>query len=445
MKFLRALGVRVCFVFIAVAALAGSPVRAATEIQFWHAMDAALGEQLKVIVSQFNAGQKDYVVVPVYKGSYDDTFAAGIAASLAGKAPHILQVYEVGTANMMSAKRVTKPLHQLMRDAGQKFDPKEYVPAVASFYSDAKGNLQSLPFNTSTPVLYVNRDLLKAGGVKPGAELKTWYQLQEALLEVREKYPENCGLTTTWPSWVMLENLLAWHNEEYASRNNGYDGVDAQLTFNTRLAIRHVSLMTAWTKGKIFSYSGRRDEGERRFARGDCSMLTASSASYGNLVRGVKFDLAVLPLPYYDDINEAPYNTLMGGASLWAMTGKTAAEYKGVARLFAYLSQAEVQAAWHQNTGYLPITRAAYDLTRKSGYYEKNPGTDVAMRELLAAKRVPQAFSRGIRLGNHLLIRAVVDEELEQAWAAVKPPKQALDDAVKRGNDLLRRFERANK
>ena len=445
MKFLRALGVRVCFVFIAVAALAGSPVRAATEIQFWHAMDAALGEQLKVIVSQFNAGQKDYVVVPVYKGSYDDTFAAGIAASLAGKAPHILQVYEVGTANMMSAKRVTKPLHQLMRDAGQKFDPKEYVPAVASFYSDAKGNLQSLPFNTSTPVLYVNRDLLKAGGVKPGAELKTWYQLQEALLEVREKYPENCGLTTTWPSWVMLENLLAWHNEEYASRNNGYDGVDAQLTFNTRLAIRHVSLMTAWTKGKIFSYSGRRDEGERRFARGDCSMLTASSASYGNLVRGVKFDLAVLPLPYYDDINEAPYNTLMGGASLWAMTGKTAAEYKGVARLFAYLSQAEVQAAWHQNTGYLPITRAAYDLTRKSGYYEKNPGTDVPMRELLAAKRVPQAFSRGIRLGNHLLIRAVVDEELEQAWAAVKPPKQALDDAVKRGNDLLRRFERANK
>jgi sn-glycerol 3-phosphate transport system substrate-binding protein len=428
-----------------VAALAGSPVRAATEIQFWHAMDAALGEQLNVIVGQFNAGQKDYVVVPVYKGSYDDTFAAGIAASLAGKAPHILQVYEVGTANMMSAKRVTKPLHQLMRDAGQKFDPKEYVPAVASFYSDAKGNLQSLPFNTSTPVLYVNRDLLKAGGVKPGAELKTWYQLQEALLEVREKYPENCGLTTTWPSWVMLENLLAWHNEEYASRNNGYDGVDAQLTFNTRLAIRHVSLMTAWTKGKIFSYSGRRDEGERRFARGDCSMLTASSASYGNLVRSVKFDLAVLPLPYYDDINEAPYNTLMGGASLWAMTGKTAAEYKGVARLFAYLSQAEVQAAWHQNTGYLPITRAAYDLTRKSGYYEKNPGTDVAMRELLDAKRVPQPFSRGIRLGNHLLIRAVVDEELEQAWAAVKPPKQALDDAVKRGNDLLRRFERANK
>jgi sn-glycerol 3-phosphate transport system substrate-binding protein len=407
-------------------------------------MEGALGDQLKVIVTRFNGAQKDYVVVPVFKGSYDETLAAGMAATLAGKGPNVLQVYEVGTANMMAARNVVKPLHQLMREAGEQFDQRAYVPAVASFYSDAKGNLQSLPFNTSTPVLYVNRNLLKQSGVKPGAELKTWYQLQEVLLEVREKFPENCGLTTTWPSWVMLENLLAWHNEEYASRNNGYDGLDAKLTFNTRLAMRHVALMTAWTKGKIFSYSGRRDEGERRFARGECSMLTASSGSYSNLARDAKFDLGVLPLPHYDDVNAAPYNTLMGGASLWALNGKSA-ELKGVARFFAYLSRPEVQAEWHQATGYLPITRAAYELTAKSGYYEKNPGTAVAMQELLDAKRTPQPFSRGIRLGNHLMIRAVVDEELEQAWAAVKPPKQALDDAVARGNDLLRRFERANK
>jgi sn-glycerol 3-phosphate transport system substrate-binding protein len=442
MRIARLLGVGV---FVA-AAIAASPVRAATEIQLWHAMDGALGDQLKAIVGRFNAGQKDYVVVPVFKGSYDETLAAGMAAALAGKPPHVLQVYDVGTANMMYAARVAKPVHQLMREAGERFDQKAFVPAVASYYSDAKGNLVSLPFNTSTPVLYVNRKLLGDSGVKPGTELKTWYQLQEVLLEVREKFPESCGLTTTWPSWVMVENVLAWHNEEYASRGNGYDGLDAQLKFNTRLAIRHISLMTAWTKGKIFSYSGRRDEGERRFARGECSMLTASSASQANLARDAKFEFKVLPLPYYDDISAAaPYNTLMGGASLWAMNGKPAGEQKGVAKFFAFLSQPEVQADWHQRTGYLPITRAAYELTAKSGFYEKNPGTDVALRELLDGKRVPQAHSRGIRLGNHLMIRAVVDEELEKAWAALKPPKQALDDAVARGNDLLRRFERANK
>ena len=424
------------------AALCTPAARAATDIQLWHAMDGALGDQLKVIVERFNRSQKDYRVAVVYKGSYDETLAAGMAAHLAGTGPQILQVYEVGTANMMTAKRVVKPVHQLMREAGEKLDPGAFVPAIASFYSDSKGNLLSLPLNTSMPVLYVNQSMLRTGGVKAGTPLKTWYQIQDALLEVRDKH-QNCGLTTTWPSWVMLENTLAWHNEEFATRNNGYDGFDAELTFNTRLAIRHVSLMTAWMKGKIFSYSGRRDEGEARFARGECAMLTASSASYGKLVRDVRFDFAVLPLPHYDDINEAPYNTLLGGASLWAMNAKPA-EHKGVAKFFTYLARPEVQAEWHQRTGYLPVTRAAYDLTRKSGYYDKNPGADVALRELLN-KGAPKTYARGIRLGNHLMIRAVVDEELEQAWALVKPPKQALDDAVKRGNELLRLFERANK
>jgi sn-glycerol 3-phosphate transport system substrate-binding protein len=254
-----------------------------------------------------------------------------------------------------------------------------------------------------------------------------------------------CGLTTTWPSWVMLENTLAWHNEEFATRNNGYDGLDAKLVFNTRLAIRHLSLMTAWSKSQIFTYSGRRDEGEARFARGECASLTASSASYANLMRNAKFRVTVLPLPHYDDINDAPHNTLMGGASLWAMGGKSAGDYKGVAKFFSFLSQPEVQAEWHQATGYLPITRAAYDITKAAGFYQKHPGTDIGIQQMTNGGGMPKPYSRGIRLGNHLMIRAVVDEELEQTWALQKPPKQALDDAVRRGNDLLRRFERANK
>ena len=433
------------FSALGLALCAAAPARAVTEIQFWHAMDGALGAQLDLIVQRFNAAQKDYRVAAVYKGSYDETVAAGLAARPAGKAPHILQVYDVGTANVAAAKNAVKPVHQLMREAGETFDPKAFVPAVASYYADSKGNLLALPFNTSTPVLYVNRDALDASGVDARKPIKSWYDLQEALLEVREKSRLPCGLTTTWPSWVMLENTLAWHNEEFATRNNGYDGLDAQLVFNTRLAIRHLSLMTAWSKSQIFSYSGRREEGENRFARGECAALTASSASYANLLRNAKFRVTVLPLPYYDDINKAPYNTLMGGASLWAVGGKTAAEYKGVAKFFAFVSQPEVQAEWHQSTGYLPITRAAYEITKSAGFYQKHPGFDVGIQQMTNGGGVPQAYTRGIRLGNHLMIRAVVDEELEQTWSLQKPPKQALDDAVRRGNDLLRRFERANK
>ncbi len=433
---------------LAAAALAlgaSAPARAVTEIQFWHAMDGALGAQLDRIVQRFNDVQKDYRVSAVYKGSYDETLAAGLAARLAGKGPHILQVYDVGTANMAASKGAIRPVYQVMREAGEKFDSGAFVPAVASFYSDSKGNLLALPFNTSTPVLYVNRDAFGAAGVDARKPVKTWYELQEALLEVREKTPLACGLTTTWPSWVMLENTLAWHNEEFATRNNGYDGLDAQLVFNTRLAMRHLSLMTAWTKAKIFTYSGRREEGERRFARGECAALTASSASYANIEQGAKFHFAVLPLPYYDDVNNAPYNTLMGGAGLWVLNGRSAGDYKGVAKFFSFISQPEVQAPWHQATGYLPITRAAYELTKASGFYQKHPGADVGIQQMTNGSGPPKAYSRGIRLGNQLLIRAVVDEELEQTWSLQKPPKQALDDAVRRGNELLRRFERAHK
>jgi sn-glycerol 3-phosphate transport system substrate-binding protein len=439
---------RTLFASLAAAALAlgvAAPVRAATEIQLWHAMDGALGAQLDQVVQRFNAAQKDYHVTAVYKGSYDETLAAGLAARQAGKAPHVLQVYDVGTANMAAAKGAIRPVHQVMREAGEKFDANAFVPAVASFYSDSKGNLLALPFNTSTPVLYVNRDAFDASGVDARKPIKTWYDLQDALLEVREKSQVPCGLTTTWPSWVMLENTLAWHNEEFATRNNGYDGLDAQLVFNTRLAIRHLSLMTAWSKSKIFTYSGRRDEGERRFARGECASLTASSASYANVAQNAKFRFAVLPLPHYDDINNAPYNTLMGGAGLWVLNGKSAGEYKGVAKFFTFLSQPEVQAQWHQATGYLPITRAAYEITKAAGFYQKHPGADVGIQQMTNGSGPPKTYARGIRLGNHLMIRTVVDEELEQTWSLQKPPKQALDDAVRRGNDLLRRFERANK
>jgi sn-glycerol 3-phosphate transport system substrate-binding protein len=129
----------------------------------------------------------------------------------------------------------------------------------------------------------------------------------------------------------------------------------------------------------------------------------------------------------------------MGGAGLWVMSGKKAAEERGVAKFFAFLAQPAVQAAWHQSTGYLPISRAAYDLTRNQGFYERNPGTDVAVRQMMH-NGGPADYSRGIRLGNHARIRAILDEELEAVWAGNKLPKAALDQAVERGNVLLKRF-----
>ncbi len=415
------------------------PASAVVEIQFWHSMDGVLGEKVDQLAERFNATQSEYRVVTTFKGSYDETLALGIAAHVQGKSPHILQVYEVGTASMTTARNLYRPAYQVLAAAGERLDTKAFVAPVASYFSDRKGNLLAFPFNTSTPVLYYNQDAFEKAGLAPDAPLRTWYDLQAAALKIYAAQATPCGITTTWPGWIMLENVLARHNEEFASLNNGFDGPDAELKFNTVLAMRHIALISSWVKAKLFEYSGRRDEGEKRFMSGECAILTSSSASYSKIQRNAGFRFAVAPMPYYEDFKGAPYNTLMGGAGLWTMAGKKPAEYRGVAKFFVFLADPEIQAEWAQDTGYLPISQAAYELTRSSGFYDRNPGTDVGVQQLVLSGD-PTAQWRGIRLGNHAYIRAVLDEELEAVWLGNKLPKPALDDAVQRGNDLLRRF-----
>jgi sn-glycerol 3-phosphate transport system substrate-binding protein len=253
---------------------------------------------------------------------------------------------------------------------------------------------------------------------------------------------ERCAYTTGWQSWVHLESFSAWHNVEYASKNNGFGGLDARLKFNSPLHVKHITNLSNWAKQGYFTYGGRKNEPEAKFYSGECAMLTSSSGAYANISKNAKFKYAVAPLPYYNDVPGAPQNTVIGGASLWVMGGKKADEYKATAQFLKFLAQPDIQARWHQETGYLPITKAAYDLTRQSGFYDKNPGTDVAVKQMIVKTTEK---SRGIRLGNATQIRTVVDEELENVWAGKKTPQEALDAAVKRGDELLVRFERANK
>ena len=415
--------------------------QAVTEIAWWHSMTGALGDRVTGLADQFNKSQSEYKVNAVYKGNYDESMATAIAAYRAGNAPNVLQVFEVGTATMMYSKGAIMPVSDLMKAAGEKFDPSVYVPAVAGYYTSPKGELVSFPFNSSTTVFYYNKDMFAKAGLDVNKPPVTWQDVLVAAAKLKAN-GEKCAYTTGWQSWVHLENFSAWHNVEFASKNNGFGGLDARLKFNSPLHIRHIENMANWARQGYFTYAGRKNEPEAKFFSGECGMLTSSSAAYGNIAKNAKFKFAVSPLPYYADVPGAPQNTIIGGASLWAMSGKKPIEYKAVAKFYKFLSQPEVQAKWHQETGYLPITTAAYELTKKSGFYEKNPGTDVSVQQMIVKTT---AKSRGIRLGSFAQIRTVIDEELENVWAGKKTAKEALDTAVKRGDELLARFEKANK
>jgi sn-glycerol 3-phosphate transport system substrate-binding protein len=420
--------------------LLAQPAFASERIRFWHAMNGEPGIQLDALVARFNAAQKDVEVEAIYKGEYDALMQAVIAPSpAAGARPEIVQIYDLGTAQMMATRGLAKPVWQVLSDAGEPWRA-DFLPPVASYYSDRNGRLLALPFNSSTPVMYYNKAHFRRAKLDPDKPPHTWYELPGALGELLETGSE-CPYASSWPVWVHLENMSAWHNQEFATRNNGYEGLDVRLAFNTQLMVRHVSMLSSWAKSRYFIPTGRADEAERRFAAGECSVLTASSASYAALSTRLGPDLGVAPLPYYDDWSGAPFNTLVGGAALWALAGGSGAENRAVARFFAYLMRPEVQAEWHQKTGYLPATKAAHALSSKQGYYRTHPEQEVGVQQLVG--KAPARDARGIRLGSFDRIRAIIDEELEAVWGEKKTPKEALDSAVERGNVLLREFERA--
>ncbi|GIK86423.1 MAG: ABC transporter substrate-binding protein [Betaproteobacteria bacterium] len=414
---------------------------AQTEIQWWHAMTGALNDRVNEFAKGFNESQKDYKVVPVFKGTYPETMTAAIAAFRAGNAPHIVQVFEVGTATMMAAKGAIKPVAEVMREAGEKFDPKSYIGAVAGYYTSAKGEMLSFPFNSSTTVFYYNKDVFEKAGLDPNRPPATWPEVMAAAAKIKAAGASQCAYTTGWPSWVHVENFSAWHNVPIGTRENGMAGLDTRFQINSPLHVRHWNNLKEWSQKGYFTYAGRRNEAEAKFYSGECAMLTSSSAAQANINRNAKFKYAVAMLPYYADVKGAPQNTIIGGASLWVMSGKKPNEYKGVAKFLSYLADPQRQAQWHQQTGYLPITPAAYDITKSAGFYEKNPGTDVSVRQMMLKQPTPN--SKGLRFGSFVQIRDMFEEEMENMLAGKQNAKAALDNAVRRGNEMLARFQKS--
>ena len=411
-------------------------------INWWFAHGGRLGEKVQSIVSDFNSMQNKYKVVATYKGNYSDTMTAGIAAFRSKSPPHILQVFEVGTATMMAAKGAIKPVYEVMAESGQPFDPNAYLPTVTGYYTTSEGKMLSMPFNSSTPVLYYNVAAFEKAGLDPNKPPKTWPEVAEYARKLTAAgYPG--GFSTAWISWIHLENFSAWHNVPFGTKSNGFEGIDTEFVFNSPLHVNHIQNLADWQKEKIFVYGGRRNKGNALFSSGEVAMYTESSAGYAGFKKTCKFPFRTSMLPYWPDAAGAPQNTIIGGASLWVMAGHSPEEYQGVATFFNYISSPEVQADWHQFTGYLPITTGAYELTKSQGVYEEKPGMETALKQMTLNK--PTSNSKGLRFGNFVQMRAIMYDTLEAIFSGSKTAKEGLDEAVDKGNKLLRKFEKASK
>ncbi|MBI1777645.1 MAG: sn-glycerol-3-phosphate ABC transporter substrate-binding protein UgpB [Proteobacteria bacterium] len=423
----------------------GAHAQSRVTIEFWHGLTQPLGGILEQVVKDFNNSQPTYQVNATFKGEYPVTMQAAIAAFRSGNPPNIVQMFEVGTATMMAAKGAIKPVGELFKETGVAIDPAGYLPAVRGYYSDPNGNLISMPFNSSTTIMFYNKDVFKKAGLDPTKAPQTWPELVADARKIKSSGAAPCGFTTAWPTWAQIENFSAIHNVPLATKANGLEGIDAELKFNSPLHVKHWQTLVDMQKDGSFKYGGRDSAADALFPSGECGIIHASSGLRARIVREAKFEWGAAPLPYWPEAKGAPKNGIIGGASFWVMNApnRKPEEFKAVAELFRYLSRPEIDAKWHQDTGYVPITFAGYELTKKTGYYEKNPGSDVAYKQL--TRDLPTENSRGLRLGNMPEIRVIIQEELEKAFQGQQTAKQALDNAVKRGNVVLRNFERANK
>ena len=417
-----------------------APAFAKTEIQFWHALTGQLNEAVNDLVKQFNDSQGEYEVKPLRKGTYAETLTAAIAAYRQRQAPHIVQVFEVGTQTMMLSGAIL-PVYQLMKEQEIAVDWKDFIAPVVGYYSK-DGNLYSMPFNSSTPILYYNKDAFQKAGLDPNKPPQTWKQVEEYSKKLISSGATKCGFSTGWPSWIQVENMHALHDQPFATKHNGFDGLDVQLLINREFGVKHLTQLAAWQKDNVFSYGGRAGTADPKFLSGECGMYMQSSALIGGFTKGATFKWGTGQLPSYGP----PYKratSIIGGATLWVMKGKPAAENRGTARFLKFISDTNQQMWWHVTTGYLAISNSAVKNLEAGYHFKKNPDQFTAFAQLTQGQAT--ANSQGLRLGNFVQIRDVIEAEMENIFAGKKAPKQGLDDAVAKSNEMLKEFAAANK
>jgi len=433
------------------AALAAAPLlharaqAAKTKIVWWHAMTAALGEQVTRIADTFNQSQNAVEVQAIYKGSYADLLNATIAASRAGQAPHLAQIFEVGTGTMLAAGKAVKQVWELSKETGVSIDPKTYIPAVRGYYSLADGRMASMPFNSSTAVMWYSKDAFRKAGLDPDKPPATWEEVVKAAEAIKAKNAAEVPSTSAWFSWIQLEQYSALHNIPFASEADGFDGLGAQLEINSKPHVKNMERLFEMSKDGTFKYTGRDNAPSQLVVSGKVGIHFDSSGTRGDLVKSANYDWGEAYLPYDPELIKTPLNSIIGGASLWTMTApdRTPAEYKAVATFLNFIGKPENDAYWHQHTGYVPVTLAGFELSKQQGFYTKNPSADLPVLQL--ERGTVTNNSRGLRLGRLSEIRNIIYEEVEKGFQGNQTAQQAMDNAVARGNKVLREFQKSVK
>ena len=424
------------------------------KIEMWHGLSGDLGDAVGEVCARFNASQNDYEITCTSQGSYDAALQNTIAAYRAHKAPTIVQVFDAGTLDMMLSGAFV-PAHELMAKNGYTIDWSKYISSISDYYANSKGELYSFPFNSSTALLYWNKDAFAKIGMTEAP--KTWDEVAVAAKKMKDAGID-CPVALNDDTWALMEQFDAVNSQPTASLNNGYGGLGAEMLINKNKFVDYLTYLKTNLDAGLFKLKVPQNGSTivQAFASGECQMMMDSVADHGVVGRTQKAGMnwSVAMLPTFG--NAKRLNSLVGGASLWTLAGHTPEEYKAAAAFLNFIGQPESEEFWSTRTGYIPVTKTGFAYLTGKGFYNnpKYAGREIAIASLTASPVDPK-FSRGNRLGGFVQIRKEIRDAMNAVYAnadvakAADPAKATralvqseLDSAVERSNAILRRFEK---
>ncbi len=417
---------------------AGLALANKVQITWWHAMSGSRLSVVKAIVDGFNATHPNIELKALYTGTYPETLTKFIAAYRTGTAPNIVQVYEVGTQTMLNSNAVI-PVYQIPGMVGETWDWAQYVIPITNYYSTA-GNLWSMPFNSSTAMLYYNKDLFAKAGLDPNKPPTTWKEVEEYGQKLLASGAVKHVLSFGWPGWI-FEQMFAYHNQLFANNNNGRTGLATQVLFNGDFGQMVLGTWTRLAKEGIFLYGGPEYSANSAFEAGQIAMLIQSTSSLSGIEKGSSFKVGTTFLPRFAGYPRG--NSVIGGGSLWVTKGQSKAQLQAVWEFLKYLAQTNVAVQWHKGTGYFPTVNSAVQALLNEGWFSKDQNYLTAFLQVLSGRRDTPAAT-GVRLGPFVQIRELERTAIEKAVSGTMSPKAALDEAAQKANDLLQQYKQLN-
>jgi len=412
----------------------GTALAKPVTITFWHAMSGSRLGVVESIIDSFNASQSDYEVKPLFTGSYAETLTKYVAAYPTKTGPNMVQVYEVGTQTMIDSEAIT-PVYQIPEILGETWDWAQYVIPITHYYS-VDGNLWSMPFNSSTAMLYYNKDLFKAAGLDPNKPPTTWKEMEEYGEKILASGVVDHVYSTGWPAWI-FEQMLAYHNQPYADSDNGRSGLATEVVYNDEFGYKVFDTWVRLHNKGIYIYGGAEYSANSAFKAGQIAMLIQSTSSLAGILKASEFNVGTSFLPRFEGYPVG--NSVIGGGSLWITKGQSEEELRGVWEFLKYLSKKDIAIQWHKGTGYFPVSGAALKTLLDEGWFSEDQAYLTAFLQILSGRR-DTASSTGVRLGPFVAMREEFRSSYEKALAGDLSPKDALDEAAEKMNLLLKDY-----